>query len=769
VALEQAGALGPEAGLAALDQLHARGEILDLLDGRQTTRAHRALETRTLATAQALTDARVPAVNRELVQHEVGVLSQELAKVGASLSAEQEEAIRLGSSDRPLVVMVGQAGTGKSTALVGIARAHEQAGREIVVTSTGAQAAARLASELGQAGVAARGYSTVALRARVSSGRVSLGPSVTLLHDEAALASTREQSWLFGAARDGGARLIAVGDARQSQAVGAGGLWPRIEALAQQHGNRVELSRIVRARDRADRRDQALWRAGQHERSLSGYADRGRVIVEADQRRAEDRALDAAQADRAGGRQTLVVAETSNEQLDALNARAQAIRAQQGELGRDGVPMRGRPYALRQGDQIVVRAPIQHEQLGPVRNGTGGEVTKVDVDNAYATLRLGDGREGRFGQALLDAGQVRLAYVAHPFPSQGQTTDTTHVIAGPLSSAEGSYVALTRAREQTHVYGAADRLGLADGGHPREAVTALAEQLGRSEPEMPSISVPLAHEQRVEREHSYECGGGGREDLLRLRAERDALGALVRTYPTMVAQHIERLGEQADRSRESAEAAREQVDAARAALEGMGPFARRGAGGQQLRAQIARDEHRERLVREAERDARSEIERLRAGPDSPSRWEAENPYAREQLSAAKEAYAQAVEIEVDRALEQPGEHLQRVLGERPGEEREAHRDAWDAAARAIEHYRVAHDVADAERSALGAEPQVGRDGWEQHGDWRDAARAAVEAREQLGLTERELGPIEERAANIDGLMPESERERERDRDHGIEL
>ena len=52
------------------------------------------------------------------------------------------------------------------------------------------------------------------------------------------------------------------------------------------------------------------------------------------QRQAEDAALEAAQADREAGRRTLVIAQTSNEHLDELNARAQAIRAEHGELAR---------------------------------------------------------------------------------------------------------------------------------------------------------------------------------------------------------------------------------------------------------------------------------------------------------------------------------------------------------------------------------------------------------------------------------------------------
>jgi ATP-dependent exoDNAse (exonuclease V) alpha subunit len=83
---------------------------------------------------------------------------------------------------------VGQVGTGKTTALLGVARAHEPA-----------------------------------VRANAQQGRVSLDRGVTVLHDEAARLD-REQAWLLGAVRHSGARLVMIGDPRQSQAVGAGGL-----------------------------------------------------------------------------------------------------------------------------------------------------------------------------------------------------------------------------------------------------------------------------------------------------------------------------------------------------------------------------------------------------------------------------------------------------------------------------------------------------------------------------------------------------------------
>jgi ATP-dependent exoDNAse (exonuclease V) alpha subunit len=397
----------------------------------------------------------------------------------------------------------------------------------VIVTSTAALAAERLAGELRVVDVHADGYSTTALRARVSSGVLQLDAGTTVIHDEAALASTREQDWLFGAVEQSGARLILVGDPRQSQAVGAGGLWPRVEAIARERGAHVALARIVRAQDPADRRDQSLWRAGQHDRALAGYTARGRLVLVDDQQRAEDRALGAAHADRHAGHGTLVIAQTSNEHLDALNARAQAIRVQAGELGEREVALSARPYGLRSGDEVQIRHPVTHPQLGRVSNGTTAHILSVDVDpgGGQATLAFSDGRRGVFARELLDAAQTRLAYVQHPFPAQGATVDTAHVICGEHATSEGSYVALTRARISTRVYAGRDRLDL-DPDSGRDPVAAIAERMGRTEPELPSIAIALAHEQHVEAEHAHDSRPARPPDAAKIATpgpERDEL------------------------------------------------------------------------------------------------------------------------------------------------------------------------------------------------------------------------------------------------------
>jgi conjugative relaxase-like TrwC/TraI family protein len=490
VALERSAGAAIADALERLRELRGAEEILVLADGTGTTREHRSRERTTVAIAERLAGGSVPPLAATVVTRETERLQRELADRRGKLSDEQREAIELACGARPLVVIEGHAGTGKSTTLTGIARAHQAAGRQIIVTSTAAIAAERLARELTTASVQTSAYSTAALHAGIANGRIQLAADTTIIHDEAALASTREQQQLLQAVENSGARLIEIGDPRQTQPVGAGGLWPHLERAARRAGAHVELTRNQRARDPADRRDQALFREGEHAQAIRGYAARDRVHIASEQPRAEDQALDAAHADRAAGKTTIVIAQTSNEHLDELNARAQAIRQQHDQLGPETLPLPGRPYALHPGDEVQIRRTIRQPEHGQLRNGTTAQVADVDPDAHTLSLRLADGQKVTVAREQTARADVRLAYVQHPFPAQGQTTDTAHLIIGDHATQAGSYVALTRARQQTHIHAASAAARPSDA----DRLQALSERMSRTEPELPSIQKPLAHE-----------------------------------------------------------------------------------------------------------------------------------------------------------------------------------------------------------------------------------------------------------------------------------
>jgi hypothetical protein len=287
--------------------------------------------------------------------------------------------------------------------------------------------------------------------------------------------------------------LISVGDPHQNPPVGAGGLWPHLEAATRAEHSQAVLTRNLRAHDPADRRDQARFRDGHHELAIRGYAARGRVHTGAALTRAEDAALDAAHADTQNGRTTIVLAQTSNDHLDELNARYQAIRRQHGELGAATIPAPGRPYNLHPADEVQIRRTINHPERGPLRNGTTALIRDIDPDAQTIELALPTGQPVNLTIDQADAAQIRLAYVQHPFPAQGVTTDTPHLIVSAHATREGTYVALTRASEETYLYAEEPVSSDRDGDRPQ----ALADRISRTEPDLPSIAIPLQHERAI--------------------------------------------------------------------------------------------------------------------------------------------------------------------------------------------------------------------------------------------------------------------------------
>ena len=105
----------------------------------------------------------------------------------------------------------------------------------------------------------------------------------------------------------------------------------------------------------------------------------------------------------------------------------------------------------------------------------------------------------------------------------------------------------------------------------------------------------------------------------------------------------------------------------------------------------------------------------------------------------------------------------RVLGERPSDDRPAERDTWDQAARAVETYRITYQIDPAEPTALGHAPNPATPPGLRRGEWKQAAEQVLDAREHLDIDKQGLGPIEERIARVDGLLPEHDRERALDR------
>ena len=157
------------------------------------------------------------------------------AELGRPLTHGQARAVRgICGSGRQVELVVGVAGSGKTTALACVRDAYQAAGYRVVGTSTSGQAARTLGREAG----IDESRTLASLLWRLDHGRLTLDARTVVILDEAGMTADPDLLRVLVAAEAARAKVVLVGDDRQLGPVGPGG------AL----GGLVERARRGRAR-----------------------------------------------------------------------------------------------------------------------------------------------------------------------------------------------------------------------------------------------------------------------------------------------------------------------------------------------------------------------------------------------------------------------------------------------------------------------------------------------------------------------------------------
>jgi conjugative relaxase-like TrwC/TraI family protein len=613
---------------------------------RFTTRAIWDLEQKALGTVAEMGQRADRAVVSEIVLGRV--LSER-----PSLKPDQRAMVeRLLGGGEGVVVVIGEAGTGKTYALTAAARGWSAAGGELRAAAPTWRAANVLRAEGLEATSVARLLAQLEHAARSGDGGLSRGS--VLVVDEAGMVDSRNLARLIAHARQAEAKLVLIGDPAQLGEIEAGGLFGAVASRSEP----VILSEVIRHRHEAEREGARLIREGEGREALALFqgAERVTVALNAEARR-EAIVRDWWQSFRRG-EDALMIAKT-NREVAALNARARDEMKAAGRLGAKEIEAAGQRFAV--GDRIVTRINDQRHQIynrerwhvAEIEAGSGrmwlvGIDTRgrVCVDSDY----LGRVRQRDGGPA------IEHAYAATTYQAQGATVDRAFVVADPSMDRQEVYVAVSRSREETYIY-----------------ATPEVQRFDRDEfaPQDPFLRDGL--------EHIAEA------------AQRD--GSQVAAFDMALRERFEQMptGQLGEVVRElRAEAGAEAQND------------RRSTGIEERMAEEARglEEARSRLGEEPrfetrEWATRERIDRLRA------EW-AELPEvshdARAELAAARSVLSQREQAAVAAARISPPDYVTAELGKRPRDPAKAAQ--WDKAVRGIESYRVRNGVKDKNR-ALG--------------------------------------------------------------------
>ncbi len=343
-----------------------------------------------------------------------------------------------------IVLVVGPAGTGKTTALRPAVEQLRREGRPVFGLAPSAAAAEVLEADTG---IAADTLDKLLIEHRLDrppDHRYDLPAGATLLLDESAMASTPKLGELFDLADRHSWRLALIGDPLQFAAVGRSGMFGH---LVDTFGA-IELGRVHRFAEPWER--DASLRLRQGDLSVVElYQEHGRLHggTAAQMREAVVRNWWEATGD---GRTVAMMAPTT-ETVVVLNQRAQALRLDAGEIGAGRAIDVGR-YHVHIGDLVATRQNAR--RLVTDRN--------LMVKNrdlwAVATVH-GDGRltvEGKTGRVDLPADYVQehveLAYASTSHASQGRTVDRSFLFLDEATNAAGIYVPMTRGRMSNEVF-----------------------------------------------------------------------------------------------------------------------------------------------------------------------------------------------------------------------------------------------------------------------------------------------------------------------------
>ena len=224
-------------------------------------------------------------------------------------------------------MLIGPAGTGKGVVIDAAARAEQHAGRETIGVAVSGSTAERLGSD--SPALAGQTMTVDALIARASTDHPNR-PRHHGLSSTRPEWSTTNASTLDELVERSGAKLVAVGDGRQLPSIGAGGMFDRLAKHAPTASSRTSTApktppSSARGQHYAPGEPSARWRTTPHTAGCTSPTPATKP--------ASTPSHWAELTERTQIREVALIADASNTEIDRLNARAQHLRAQRGELG----------------------------------------------------------------------------------------------------------------------------------------------------------------------------------------------------------------------------------------------------------------------------------------------------------------------------------------------------------------------------------------------------------------------------------------------------
>ncbi|EYT56604.1 conjugal transfer protein [Leucobacter sp. UCD-THU] len=388
---------------------------------------------------------------------------------GHLLGEDQARAVaQVALSGRAVDVMLGPAGTGKTTSLLALRKAWESefGPGSVVGLATSAPAAEVLGQELG-----IKTENTAKWEYEHRNGRWDFKSGQLILVDESSMAGTYFLDRLMAHARSVGAKVVLVGDPAQLDAVDPSGVFGLIARNL--GGDAPQLNAVHRFEHKWERSASLALRLGD-ESSIDTYKKEQRLTA-GESEAMLDAVYSAWLTDIHAGLTSLMITETIEATI-ALNQRARLDRIIASTVDATrSLKLHDGTEASR-GDLVITRRNnrrLRPDRRSWVKNGDIWNVIEAHSDGSLTVQRTHSKGKAIRLPANYVTEHVELAYAITAHRAQGATVDTGHVVVhSNQMTREAFYVAMTRGRQSNHAYVAIDQAQLEEHqARPDEEVT----------------------------------------------------------------------------------------------------------------------------------------------------------------------------------------------------------------------------------------------------------------------------------------------------------
>ena len=422
-----------------------------------TGKRYKELENDTLTKFESLSKSKI---GEDLASKDFGELSE-----------EQKNAVTGLTQGGQIGVLIGKAGAGKTRTMASVAEIYKEHGNRVIGMSLSAVASENLGKD---AGIESRTIASwthswrsyeIAKEKFLSFNEIidngilkqidwykdlkryknsQLKKGDVIVVDEAGMVGTEAWKEILDVAEKSGAKVIAVGDNNQFEAIASGGCFRKFAEIAKEQNQLFELTEIRRQKEDWMKEASIEFSKLNIIEGLSKY-EQNNCVKEFEKKDDIVKSVAEEYVNNANDNKAILC--FKRETCKKVNNEVRELRKEKGAIGEDIVSINDKGFAIN--DKIMF---LQNDKSLGLKNGMTGVV--IGESDGILKCKTDDDREVEINTKTYD--KIDYGYAMTLYKSQGKTFDDVMVIAEKGIDAKATYVAMTRHRSNVELCYAKD-------------------------------------------------------------------------------------------------------------------------------------------------------------------------------------------------------------------------------------------------------------------------------------------------------------------------